>query len=139
MRKRVGAIIIEKEKVLLMKRIKPEVIYWTIPGGGVEVGETLERATKRECFEELGVNVKVKELALEMDSKKPGAEGQREYFYFCEITSGKVGEGKGPEFEPGTDDFGTYEVEWVKISDLEKIDLKPEEIKKLIVGFDMKK
>lgn len=35
---------------------------WTLPGGGLDFGETLEQATVREVFEETGLHVKVKEL-----------------------------------------------------------------------------
>ena len=59
MKRRVRAIIIRGNKLLLIKRIKKTGTYWVFPGGGVEAGETLERALQRECKEELGVLVTV--------------------------------------------------------------------------------
>ena len=161
-------VIMHDGKILLIKRTKPDVVYWVIPGGGVEKGETEEQAIIRECKEELGVDIKVKELFLEIDSKKPEIKGQKEYFYLCEVIDGKVGVGKGPEFQKDSGYFGPqnggeeqgscrrqgsyferseeqgscrrqgsyvgkYKIEWREINDLRNIDLRPKEIKNLIL------
>ncbi|HTC59985.1 MAG TPA: NUDIX domain-containing protein [Solirubrobacteraceae bacterium] len=56
----VGAVIIDRGAVLLLKRKKPpEAGHWSIPGGRVEFGETLETAIVREIKEELGCDAKV--------------------------------------------------------------------------------
>lgn len=56
----VGAVIIENDAVLLLKRRKsPEAGYWSIPGGRVEFGETVEAAIVRELKEELGCDATV--------------------------------------------------------------------------------
>ena len=129
---RVAAVIIKNNKVLLMKRTKPDVIYWTIPGGEVEEGETNEQALIRESKEELGVDVVMKDLLLEMNSQKPESKGQKEYFYLCEVTDGKLGTGRGPEFQNPSLYVGRHDVEWVEIEELKKIDLKPKDISDLI-------
>lgn len=55
----VGAIIINDEKVLLVKRNKaPHKDLWAIPGGSVELGETLQEAAEREVREETGLTIK---------------------------------------------------------------------------------
>ena len=56
-----GAVIVnENNEILLQLRNKaPEKEYWSIPGGKVEMFETLEEAVKREVKEETDVNVKV--------------------------------------------------------------------------------
>ena len=59
----VDGLIIKAEKVLLVKRaIKPFIGFWTLPGGHVEYGETVEKAIKREMKEELGSNIKIKKI-----------------------------------------------------------------------------
>ena len=59
----VDGVILEKGKVLLLKRaIPPFKGYWELPGGHVDYGETVESAIKREMKEELGVPVKIKKL-----------------------------------------------------------------------------
>ncbi len=56
----VGAVIFERNQILLLKRLKePEVGYWSIPGGAIEFGETIEEAVKRELQEELAAEVDI--------------------------------------------------------------------------------
>jgi len=128
MEKRVRAIIIKDNKVLTIKRTKPDATFWVFPGGGVEEGETNEKALIRECKEELGVNIQVCNLFLEMDSKIPKTLGQREYFYLCDIEGGKLGTGDGPEFNDSSY-VGKYEIEWVNINNLKDTGLRPAEVK----------
>lgn len=64
-RVRVSAIIFNNEnKILLVNHQKEGNNYWVIPGGGVENGETLEKALKRELIEELGIEIENLELAF---------------------------------------------------------------------------
>jgi 8-oxo-dGTP diphosphatase len=53
----VGAVVINAagEILLLLRKKAPEIGHWTIPGGTVEFGETLEHAIIRELEEEIGV------------------------------------------------------------------------------------
>jgi 8-oxo-dGTP diphosphatase len=131
---RVRAIIIKNNKILLLKRKKDNIVYWVLPGGQVENGEINELALARECQEELGVQIKVKELIHEMLSQKPELYEQSEYFFNCEIVSGSLGSGIGPEWQPSSGYKGTYQIEWIDLNNLLDIDLKPEELKEIIVN-----
>lgn len=135
MKSRVRAVIIENGKLLTIKRTKSDLVYWVIPGGGVEEGETRENALMRECREELGISVKIRDLILEIDSKKPETLGQKEYFYLVDIIDGVLGSGQGPEFKNNSGYSGQYDIEWVEITDLANIDLKPVIIKDIIYGY----
>jgi ADP-ribose pyrophosphatase YjhB (NUDIX family) len=56
----VGAVIVSDGKVVLVKRkFEPLKGHWSLPGGMVEVGETLEAALAREMLEETGQRVEV--------------------------------------------------------------------------------
>ncbi len=56
----VYALIFEDEKVLLAHR--RDIDWWNLPGGGMEAGETVEEAMRREVLEETGLEVQVGKL-----------------------------------------------------------------------------
>ena len=49
------AIIIEDNRLLTIVKKDEDGLYYIFPGGGQELGETIEQCVKRECLEELGV------------------------------------------------------------------------------------
>ena len=56
----VGAVVFRGDEVLLVKRGKPPFQgHWSIPGGGLEFGERLEDAVRREVMEETGLEITV--------------------------------------------------------------------------------
>ena len=57
----VGAVIVDElgRVVLIRRRYEPMAGRWSLPGGGVELGETLEAGTAREMLEETGFEVEV--------------------------------------------------------------------------------
>ena len=130
---RVRAVILEGDSVLLIHRIKRGQEYWVFPGGGIEQGETPEAALQRESREELGVEVRVgRQLAvhqLNLESK----DQQQEIFYFCSIIGGKLGSGRGPEFQKGTSYEGMYVPEWVALAKIPQCCVMPEVIKKKLL------
>jgi len=124
---RVRAIIIKDDKLLTIKRSKQDLVYFVFPGGGVEQGEDLETAMKRECKEELGVEIKVIEN-FTSERFDRGEIKQLEHFYFCDIVSGELGTGDGPEYDVNSDYEGIHEIEWLGINDLLNYDLRPKEV-----------
>ena len=55
----VGAIVIRNRQVLLVRRNQPPSKgLWAIPGGSVELGETLQQAAEREIMEETGITIR---------------------------------------------------------------------------------
>jgi len=56
----VGGVVIDQDRALLVRRARePALGEWTIPGGLLEVGETLTGAVEREILEETGLTVRV--------------------------------------------------------------------------------
>jgi 8-oxo-dGTP diphosphatase len=78
----VGAIIIERDQVVLVKRAHAPLLgEWSIPGGMLEVGETLREAAVREALEETGLSVEVGELLGVFDRIVRDADERTLYHY----------------------------------------------------------
>jgi len=85
-------ILLEKGGVLLTKRsIPPYLGFWTLPGGHVDYGETVEKAIKREMKEELGVPVKIKKLfGVYSDPKRDPRYHTASVIYLLEKIKGEI-------------------------------------------------
>lgn len=81
MRIRVAALIVEDGRLLMVEHEKDGARYWLLPGGGVDYGETLERALERELWEETRLRVQVGNLVLVNDSIAP--DGARHVVQMC--------------------------------------------------------
>jgi len=78
----VGAIIIEGDRVLLVKRAHPPLqAQWSIPGGVLEVGELVREAALREAREETGLIVEPGELLGVYDRILRNEEKRVQYHY----------------------------------------------------------
>ena len=78
----VGAIIVEGDRVVLVKRGHPPLAgEWSIPGGVLEVGETLREAAVREAMEETGLTVEPGELLGVFDRVLRDSDGRTRYHY----------------------------------------------------------
>ncbi|WP_057763080.1 NUDIX hydrolase [Cytobacillus praedii] len=122
MRDRGSVVLIDNNKVGLIKRIRDGSVYYVFPGGGVEDGETPGEATKREALEELGVEVKINECIAKLEFNGT------QYFFLSEIIKGIYGTGEGEEFTNKNRNRGTYFPIWVEIEKLSTIDVKPKEV-----------
>jgi 8-oxo-dGTP diphosphatase len=70
----VGAVIVHEGRLLLVLRGRdPGRGLWSVPGGRVEAGESLEQACEREVLEETGLTVVVGVLLGRVE--RPGLEG----------------------------------------------------------------
>jgi mutator protein MutT len=92
----VAAVVIENDKVALVRRGRPPAYgEWSLPGGAVELGETVEKAVIREVREEIGLEVEVLELVAILDRIFLDKEGQVQFHYvlldfLCRKTGGKL-------------------------------------------------
>ncbi len=97
----VGGVIIDQGRALLIRRgSEPLLGEWSIPGGTLELGETLEEGVARELLEETGLTVRVVELIEVFDriylesaaGANKGKRGPRFHYviadYLCERVAG---------------------------------------------------
>jgi 8-oxo-dGTP diphosphatase len=78
----VGAIIIEGDRILMVERGRePLTGYWSLPGGVLEVGETLVQAVKREVQEETGLFIEPTEIVEIFERIIHDEAGAVEYHY----------------------------------------------------------
>ena len=78
----VGAIVLDGDRVLLVKRAhEPLKGEWSVPGGAVEVGETLEDAIRREVREETCLDIEVGPIVDVLDRIRHDPEGRVEFHY----------------------------------------------------------
>jgi len=114
----VGAVIIKDGKILLEKRKNdPGKGKWSIPGGLVELGESVEQTVMREVEEETGLEVEKPEHIDVVDNIIRDESGRVKYHfviidYFMKLKGGTLKAASDAE-----------ELKWVPLSDVEKYDL----------------
>jgi 8-oxo-dGTP diphosphatase len=78
----VGAAVCRKGRVLIVQRGRaPSEGVWTVPGGAVELGETMRQAAAREVKEECGIEVEVGEVVGILDHVVRDEQGRIRYHY----------------------------------------------------------
>ncbi|MEM3459177.1 MAG: NUDIX hydrolase [Candidatus Bathyarchaeia archaeon] len=114
----VGAIIICDGKILLEKRKgEPGRGKWSIPGGLVELGESVEATVVREVKEETGLDVEKPEQIDIVDNITKDANGEIKYHFIILDYFVKL---KGGTLTVGSD---ADELQWVSLNEVEKYDL----------------
>lgn len=70
-RVRAAVAVLHKGQILLVQHSKADRSYWLLPGGGLDWGESLHQAARREVAEETGIQVSVGELLLASETLAP--------------------------------------------------------------------
>jgi ADP-ribose pyrophosphatase YjhB (NUDIX family) len=78
----VGAVIVRDGQVLIVKRkYDPLAGQWSLPGGGVELGETLEASVAREMLEETGLDIEIGPVIEVFDRITRDERGEVRYHF----------------------------------------------------------
>ncbi len=93
-------LLVENEKLLLVEVLSPVTNKWTwiAPGGGVEFGESLEEAVKREFLEETGLNISVQDQVYTNQIIEPPIHAV-EFYFLVKQEGGKLSLGTDPELK----------------------------------------
>jgi 8-oxo-dGTP diphosphatase len=92
----VGALIIRRKSILLVQRARsPLKGYWSLPGGLIETGESIEAALRREVLEETGLIVRPKKMFEIFERIILDQQGRAEYHYIlhdylCKVVGGEL-------------------------------------------------
>lgn len=92
----VGAVVLDGSSVLLVRRGKePLKGEWSLPGGALELGETLVEGVVREVREETGLDIKPEAVVEVFDRIHRNENGEVQYHYvlvdwLCQFTGGEL-------------------------------------------------
>jgi len=129
----VGAVIIHDGRALIVQRAgEPRKGEWTVPGGVLEIGETLRSGVEREVLEETGLAVKAGSVVDVFENIWPDADGRTEFHYvlvdfLCELISG--------ELKVATD---ASDARWISLEELDGWKLIGKTAQAIRTGFAMK-
>lgn len=126
----VGAIVKKGDTVLLVRRGKPPLSgEWSVPGGAVEIGETLQEATRREIHEETGIEISVGPVADAIEIIQRDGQGRVKFHY---VIVDFVATWLRGELTAATD---ASEARWVPIGDLDKYNIYPRTLEVIRKGI----
>src|SRR5262245_8479266 len=124
---RIGAraLIIEQESILLIEFDDETGLHYNLPGGGVESGESVIEALKREVYEEAVAEIEVGPLVLVIDYEPnrnahwAGSVPTLSLIFDCRLSKNSQ-----PQM-PEDPDPNQTAVKWIKLSDLPSVELLP--------------
>lgn len=130
----VGAVIFAGETVLLARRAnEPSKGQWSLPGGGVELGETLLDAIRRELLEEASVEVELGGIIDVFDRIVRTTEDRILYHYVIVDYWGRLLSGRP---SAGSD---ASEVMLVPVEDIGKLEIGRQVKRTIMRGLEMRR
>jgi diamine N-acetyltransferase len=112
------AAVFKHDRVLLVQRAnEPNRGRWALPGGVIELGETVGEAMQREVLEECGLEIVVDRVIDAVDNIIPDSQGRLRYHYVNILALAHPAAG---EARPGSD---ALDVRWVSQGELDALDM----------------
>lgn len=132
------ALILKNDKVLMLRKEDSNGTRYALPGGGQETGESLQESLQRECIEEIGSEVIVKELLHVADYFKPRNTNPPtvrhlvEFLFICEVPDDyQPHNGENP-------DKHQVEVVWAELEELSRLPIFPKSLVANLLGMQGK-
>lgn len=127
----VGAVVFKDGYVLLVRRGQPPAEdFWAIPGGSVEIGETLQEAAEREILEETGIHIRASKPIYTFDVIDRDADGKVRFHYvIVDLAADYV----GGEPKAGDD---ALEARWVSANEINNLKVSAPTLKLLKTKFN---
>lgn len=122
------ALIIRDGKMLVSKIDEDGEIYYVMPGGGQEVNELLSDTLKRECAEEMGIQIEPKSLVFVVEGITGESFHRVDLVFLCEY----IGEIEDAKIQGDKNQIG---VEWLSIDNLHNETLYPSKLKPQIMNL----
>ena len=133
-RNAVRAVIVDQGRVLMQhKRYQDGSERLALPGGGQDLGETLENALRRECREEIGADIEVGALLhvadwfKPRDTEPPSTRHLVEFLFACQLPAAYIPH-NGPH--PDRHQIG---VQWVELENLSEQPVYPHKLLQTLV------
>ena len=141
-----GIVIVDGDKLLVVKRKRADKEYYVFPGGHIDEGETSRKAAVREIMEETNLKTEVVRGLYKYDYKGENYGNGMQTFFLMNYKSGSVAKTDAEEYSqcsaetiyPDGQKRGTYEPMLVPLKDLKSLDLRPACLKKQLIK-DLKK
>lgn len=131
-RQSVRAIVLNSDKLLAMKRNKFGQQYYTLIGGGIDVGEDAETALRRELREETGLEVGAVRLVFVEDG---GDLFGMQFVYTCEYLGGE------PALQPEAEEAkitamgqNIYEPMWLPVGDITEVPFRSRSVAEAVLN-----